>query len=112
VGSGTAPPSKTKLPHRSSPTSSSTRNFRVRQSRIEGALAIAEEKGLLKGRKTLVIRGRMPEKLVAEAKRKTGIVSDSKLLQAALANIVAADDYAEWLTSQRGTVDPVIELEF
>jgi len=54
----------------------------------------------------------MPEKLVAEAKRKTGITSDTKLLEAALANIVVADDYAEWLYSQRGTIDPSLELEF
>ena len=79
---------------------------------LRSALSIAEEKGLLKGRRTLVIRGRMPEELVAEAKRKTGITSDSKLLETALANIVVADDYAEWLFSQRGTVDPALDLEF
>jgi hypothetical protein len=79
---------------------------------LRSALSIAEEKGLLKGRRALVIRGRMPEELVAEAKRKTGITSDSKLLEAALANIVVADDYAEWLFSQRGTVDPALDLEF
>lgn len=76
------------------------------------ALSIAEEKGLLRGRRTLMIRGRMPEELVAEAKRKTGITSDSKLLETALANIVVADDYAEWLFSQRGTIDPALDLEF
>jgi hypothetical protein len=54
----------------------------------------------------------MPEELVAEAKRKTGIISDSKLLETALANIAVADDYAEWLFSQRGTVDPALDLEF
>lgn len=79
---------------------------------LESAVSIAEERGLLKERRTLVIRGRMPEKLVAEAKRKTGITSDSKLLEAALANIVVADDYAEWLYSQRGTIDPSLDLEF
>jgi len=82
------------------------------QDRVHSTLAIAQQKGLLKGRRTLVIRGRMPEELVAEAKRKTGITSDSKLLETALANIVAADDYAEWLFSQRGTVDPGLDLDF
>lgn len=79
---------------------------------FRNALSIAQEKGLLEGRRTLVIRGRMPEQLVAEAKRKTGITSDSKLLETALANIVVADDYAEWLFSQRGTIDPALDLEF
>ena len=59
-----------------------------------------------------MIRGRMPEELVAQAKRRTGITSDSKLLEAALAYIAVADDYAEWLISQRGTVDPALDLEF
>jgi hypothetical protein len=59
-----------------------------------------------------MIRGRMPEELASEAKRKTGITSDSKLLEPALANIVAGDDYAEWLFSQRGTIIPALDLEF
>jgi hypothetical protein len=81
-------------------------------SSLRRALSIAEEKGLLKGGRTQMIRGRMPEELVAQAKRKTGITSDSKLLEAALANIVAADDYADWLFSQRGTINPALDLEF
>jgi len=54
----------------------------------------------------------MPEELVAQAKRKSGISSDSKLLEAALASLAVADDYADWLISQRGTVDPALDLEF
>ena len=79
---------------------------------MEGTLALAAEKGLLRGRRTLVLRGRMPEELVAAAKQRTGITSDSKLLETALANLAMADDYAEWLYSQRGTVDPDLDLEF
>ena len=89
-----------------------SRAIPAQRESLQSAVAIAEEKGLLKGRRTLVIRGRMPEKLIAEAKRKTGITSDSKLLETALANIAVADDYAEWLYSQRGTVDPSLDLEF
>ena len=83
-----------------------------RPSTLGRTLALAGEKGLLKGRRTLVIRGRMPEGLVAAAKQKTGITSDSKLLEIALANLAVADDYAEWLYSQRGTVDLDLDLEF
>jgi hypothetical protein len=39
------------------------------------------------------VRGSMPSALVAQAKKKTGIQSDSKLIEAALANIAVADDY-------------------
>ncbi len=82
------------------------------QSRIGDALAIVEEQGLLTGGRTHTVRGRMPSLLVEQAKRKTGIQSDSKLLEAALANIVAGDDYAEWLLAQKNTVSKDLDSEF
>ena len=75
-------------------------------------LSLAKAKGLLSGARTLVVRGRMPVELVSQAKRRTGITSDSKRLEAALANIALSDDYAEWLLSQRGTVNAELDLEF
>ena len=81
-------------------------------TRISDALAIAEQQGLLSGARTHTLRGRMPSLLVEQAKRKTGIQSDSKLLEAALANIVAEDHHAEWLLAQRGTVSKDLDLEF
>ena len=84
----------------------------ARSQRVGDALSIAEEQGLLAGGRTLTVRGRMPFQLVEQAKRKTGIQSDSKLLEAALANIAVADDYADWLLAQRGTVSQDLDLEF
>jgi hypothetical protein len=80
--------------------------------RLDDALAIAGQQGLLSGGRTLTLRGRMPSLLVEQAKKKTGIQSDSKLIEAALANIVAADEYADWLLAQRGTVSKDLDLEF
>jgi hypothetical protein len=80
--------------------------------RVGEALSIAQEQGLLSGGRTLTVRGRMPSRLVEQAKKKTGIQSDSKLLEAALANIVTADDYGDWLIAQRGTISRDIDLEF
>jgi hypothetical protein len=54
----------------------------------------------------------MPSVLVEQAKKKSGIQSDSKLIEAALANIVIGDDYADWLLAQRGTVSKDLDLEF
>jgi hypothetical protein len=54
----------------------------------------------------------MPVELVALAKRRTGITSDTKLLEAALASLALSDDYAEWLIAHRGTVNPGLDLEF
>jgi hypothetical protein len=83
----------------------------ARQNLVE-ILAVAQERGLLSGSRTHVIRGRMPAALVDVAKRKSGIVSDSKLLEAALANLAVSDDYAQWLLAQRGTVSGELDLEF
>jgi hypothetical protein len=80
--------------------------------RLDDALSIARQQGLLSGGRTLTVRGRMPSLLVEQAKKKAGIQSDSKLIEAALANIVAADEYADWLLAQRGTVSKDIDLEF
>ncbi len=54
----------------------------------------------------------MPEALVAKAKKRTGIDSDTELIEVALANIAVADDYADWLLSQRGTISGEADLEF
>jgi hypothetical protein len=80
-------------------------------ARLGDALTIAEQQGLLSGRRKLVVRGRMPSLLVEQARKKTGIQSDSRLIELALANIVAADDYADWLLAQRDTVPRDLDLE-
>ena len=84
----------------------------VSSRRVGEAVSIAEQQGLLRGGRTLTVRGRMPSLLVERAKKKTGIESDSKLIEAALANLVVADDYGEWLLAQRGTVSKDLDLEF
>lgn len=80
--------------------------------RVEDLVRVAAEHGLLRHGKTIVIRGRMPPALVARAKARTGITSDSALIEAALATLAVADDYAEWLIAQRGRIDPAVDLEF
>ena len=80
--------------------------------RLKDALLIADQKGLLAGARTQVVRGRMPAALVSRAKARTGVSSDTELLELALANLAVADDYAEWLLSRRGAVPADIDLEF
>jgi hypothetical protein len=80
--------------------------------RLDDALSIAGQQGLLSGGRTLTVRGRMPSLLVEQAKKKTGIQSDSKLIEAALANLVVADEYGDWLLAQRDTVSKDLDLEF
>jgi hypothetical protein len=86
---------------------------RVRGSiKLNEVMIIAEREGLLRGQRTEVVRGRMPEALVARAKKRTGINSNTDLIEVALANIAVEDDYADWLLSRRGTVSLEADLEF
>jgi hypothetical protein len=84
----------------------------VRSSKLRDVMVIAEEEGLLRGERTQMVRGRMPEALVTRAKKRTGIESDTDLIEVALANIAVADDYPDWLLSRRGAVDRDTDLEF
>ena len=84
----------------------------IRSGKLRDVMVIAEEEGLLRGERTQVVRGRMPEALVARAKKRTGIDSDTELIEVALANIAVADDYADWLLSRRGSVGGEADLEF
>jgi hypothetical protein len=88
------------------------RRSTVSSRKFHDVLMMAEREGLLRGERTKVVRGRMPEALVSEAKKRTGIESDTDLIEVALANIAVGDDYAEWLLSRRGLVDSEVQLEF
>jgi hypothetical protein len=80
--------------------------------RRHDALTIARQAGLLRGPKTEVVWGRMPEALVRKAKAISGARSDTELIETALANLAVADEYPNWLLSQKGTVGKDVDLEF
>jgi len=80
--------------------------------KLREIMAIADSEGLLQGERTQVVRGRMPKALVLRAKKQSGINSDTKLLEVALANLAVQDNYVDWLLSRRGTIDPEVDLEF
>ncbi len=75
-------------------------------------MALAEARGLLRGPRTTIVRGHMPRALVNQARAKTGIQSETELIEVALANLAVADDYPEWLLSQRSFVSRNLDLEF
>ena len=74
-------------------------------------MALADEAGLMEGARSRVVRGRMPEALVNRAKARTGISTDTALLEVALAHLALADDFPDWLLSQKRTVNPDLDLE-
>ncbi len=83
-----------------------------KSDRFREVLTIAKETGLLEGARTELVRGRMPKALVAKAKARSGVQSDTKLIEIALANLALADDYPAWLLAQHGTVSKDVDLEF
>ncbi len=85
---------------------------RTKAEKLRDMLVIAEESGLLRGTRSKVIRGRMPEALVNKAKARTGITSDTDLLEVALASLAVADDYPQWLLSRKCRIPQDADLEF
>jgi hypothetical protein len=71
----------------------------------------AERSGLL-GEKTARISGRVSPALIAEAKRRTGIESDTELIEFALANLALEDNFAEAFEAAHGKIDPDLKLGY
>jgi hypothetical protein len=74
---------------------------------------IAKARGLIKkGGKNRMVTARMDDELLAAAKQRTGIASDSELLEIAVATLAVGDEFGEWLLAQRGRLrkDFVIDL--
>jgi len=71
----------------------------------------AERSGLLKD-KSGRIAGRVSRALIEQAKRRTGIESDTDLIEFALASIALEDNFAEVFKASHGKVDPDLKLGF
>lgn len=81
------------------------------RERFQAVMRAAEQAGLLRG-KSGRIGGRVSPALVEQAKRLTGIESDTDLIEFALASVALEDNFAELFTESRGTVDPALKLGF
>lgn len=82
-----------------------------RLARIEAVLQRAEESGL-RTDKDGRIAGRVSADLIKKAKARTGLTSDTELVEFALANVALEDNFAETFRKTRGTVDPTLKLGF
>ena len=81
------------------------------RSKVQAVLARAQESGLI-ARKGGRISGRVSPELIERAKARTGIRSDTELVEFALANLAIDDDFADAFRALRGTVDPDLDLGF
>ncbi len=80
-------------------------------ARFEAVMRAAEQSGLLGG-KHARIGGRVSPDLVRQAKRQTGIESDTELIEFALATVALEDNFTETFKASRGKVDPELKLGF
>ncbi len=88
-----------------------TGQFLVSKARFEAVMQAAEQSGLLSG-KSGRIGGRVSPALVKQAKRRTGIETDTDLIEFALATVALEDNFAETFKASRGKVDPELKLGF
>jgi hypothetical protein len=93
------------------PSDVKTGAFVVSKARFEAVMLAAEQSGLLSG-KSGRIGGRVSPALVKQAKRQTGIETDSDLIEFALATVALDDNFAEMFKESRGKVDPELKLGF
>jgi hypothetical protein len=79
--------------------------------RFEAVMRAAEQSGLL-SEKSGRIGGRVSPALVKQAKRQTGIETDTDLIEFALATVALEDNFSEAFKQSRGKVDPELKLGF
>ena len=75
------------------------------------ALDAARAGKLLGGEKTHLLSARLNEGLVTAAKERTGITSDTQLVELALASLAVGDDFGEWLVTQGGRLKADFEID-
>ncbi|MEK9285424.1 MULTISPECIES: hypothetical protein [unclassified Bradyrhizobium] len=79
--------------------------------RRRAVLETARKLGLL-GSENRRIGGRVCRDLVAAAKKKSGITSDTELVEYALAEVALEDDFGTRLIRRKGRVPNDVDLEF
>ena len=83
----------------------------ISNARFEAVMRAAERSGLL-SEKSGRIGGRVSQALVEQAKRQTGITTDTDLIEFALATVALEDNFTEAFKESRGTVNPELKLGF
>ncbi|MHC2302766.1 hypothetical protein SAMN02927900_03232 [Rhizobium mongolense subsp. loessense] len=83
----------------------------VSKARFDAVMKAAEHSGLL-GEKSKRIGGRISPALIEQAKKHTGIETDTDLIEFALANVALDDNFGSTFRKTQGTVDPDLKLGF
>ena len=80
-------------------------------TRRKAVLETAKDAGLFTGARGR-IAGRIRKQLVNAAKVRSGIKSDTELLEYALARVALEDDFGQKLIAREGRVSQDVDLEF
>lgn len=88
-----------------------TGQFVVSKARFEAVMHAAERSGFL-SEKSGRIGGRVSPALIRQAKRQTGIETDTDLIEFALATVALEDHFAETFKQSRGKIDLELTLGF
>lgn len=86
-------------------------NTPVTSRRRRAVIDTVRELGLLRGENSR-IGGRIRHDLLAAAKKKSGIESDTELLEYALARVALEDDFGTKLVRRKGRIAQDLNLEF
>jgi hypothetical protein len=79
-------------------------------ARRRSVVAAAEAAGLLSGDNG-ALGARVPHRLVAQAKERSGIGSTTDLVEYALAKVALEDDFGGKLVARKGTIPADLRLE-
>jgi hypothetical protein len=83
------------------------------QRLVDRVLEVAKAEGLIPASdKDAKVSGRIHRGLLNAAKQRTGIESETALLEYALAKVAIEDDFGAHLAKLRGTVSKDVDLEF
>jgi hypothetical protein len=85
--------------------------FSISKARFEAVMRAARQSGLLSEKRGR-IGGRVSKALLKQAKRQTGIESDTDLIEFALASVALEDNFADVFKASRGKVDRELKLGF
>jgi hypothetical protein len=84
----------------------------VLEARRSLTMRHAAAEGLVGGDKSARIAGRISKRLLKSARERSGIQSDTELLEYALAAIALQDNFGDGLFAHEGTVPKDVDLEF
>ena len=80
---------------------------------VEKVLDVARSQGIIPpSDKDAKVSGRIHRSLLEAAKQRTGLTSETALLEYALAKVAIEDNFGERFARLRGTVGKEVELEF